>query len=74
MNQSIRVTPHCTYSGAVVKTALGDQKIALNREHKRYQNPAIASCQHIRALLDIVGERDHNLEIDETEPLSLILE
>ncbi|KAJ8064985.1 hypothetical protein OCU04_007289 [Sclerotinia nivalis] len=63
---------------AVAKTALGDQKIALNREHKRYQNPVVASSQHIRALLDVVGERDHNLEpdeeLDEIEPLSLILE
>ncbi|KAF7865495.1 hypothetical protein EAF04_006469 [Stromatinia cepivora] len=67
---------HTTF--AVAKTALGDQKIALNREHKRYQNPVVASSQHIRALLDVVGERDHNLEpdeeLDEIEPPSLILE
>jgi hypothetical protein len=42
----------------VVKTELGTEKTCLKREHDNYMLPAVASCQHIRALHDLVLEGD----------------
>ena len=43
---------------AVVKTALDKSKIILNREHRNYKMPAIASCPYIRSLIDIIPNSD----------------
>lgn len=42
----------------MVKTALGEHKIILNREYHNYSQPAIASCPYIRKLIDIIPNRD----------------
>lgn len=43
----------CVFS-AVVKTELGPKKTCLRREYHNYKLRAIASCQYIRTLLDVV--------------------
>lgn len=42
----------------MVKTEIGTEKTCLKREHNNYKLPAIASCQHIRALQDLILEED----------------
>ena len=63
---------------AIVKTELGAEKICLKRERDNYKLPAIASCQYIRTLLDLVEQDRYNSHIDDTatteEELSLVFE
>ena len=62
----------------MVKTELGPEKICLERERSNYKLPAVASCQHIRALHDVVGpdgDGIHAESISRTEdPPCLVLE
>lgn len=68
----------CSLSfSAVVKTELGPEKICLKRERDNHRFPAIASCQYLRSLYDIVGPGD-SARGDTTsttgDPLCLVFE
>ena len=60
-----------------MKTELGPQKICLKRERDNYGLPAIASCQYLRTLYDVVGPGD-SAQGDTTsttgDPLCLVFE
>ena len=65
-------------SSAVVKTELGPEKICLRRENDNYKLPAIASCQYIRTLVDIIGPKGVDTQVDNEftmkESLCLVFE
>ncbi|KAF7866775.1 hypothetical protein EAF04_005617 [Stromatinia cepivora] len=56
---AVRIRPTFT----VVKSAFGDQKIALNRERDNYKLDAIASSRYFRRLIDVVEDEKENGDV-----------
>lgn len=65
-------------SSAAVKTETGYENVCLQRERNNYRLPAVASCQHIRSLYDVIGpdEDDGLSESTRTieDPLCMVFE
>ena len=62
----------------VVKTEAEPEKPSLERELSNYRLPGIASCQHIRALYDVIGPDEDDTQTDNAstteDPLCIVLE
>ena len=62
----------------MLKTEIGPEKTCLRRELSNYRLPAVASCQHIRTLYDVIGpdgEDAQNESISRTgDPLCMVFE
>lgn len=63
---------------AVVKTEIGPEKICLKRERGNYRLLAVASCQYIRSLYDVVGPDGDDVQVKNTstteDPLCMVFE
>ena len=62
----------------MVKTELGSEKICLERERSNYKLPAVASCQYIRTLHDVLGPDGDGIRAESVsrteDPLYLVFE
>jgi hypothetical protein len=62
----------------VVKTEAGPKITGLKRELFNHRLPAIASCEYIRSLYDVIGPEEDSAEVENIstikDPLCLVLE
>jgi serine/threonine protein kinase len=65
-------------NSAVVKTELGPEKICFKRERENYKLPAIADCQYVRALYDVIGPDEGDAQVFSTsetdDPVCMVFE
>jgi hypothetical protein len=61
-----------------VKTEVGPERICLKREYDNYQLPAVASCQYIRTLCDVVKPYRDETQVGDASttdyPLCMVFE
>ena len=48
-----------------MKTELGNEKTCFKRERDNYKLPAVASCQYIRTLYDVIGQDQDGAQGDD---------
>jgi hypothetical protein len=62
----------------MIKTELGPEKICFKRERENYKFPAVAGCQHIRALYDVIGPDEGDAQVFSTsetdDPACMVFE